>query len=191
MWKFQWKRKKWPNFNYLRPPKGQVERPETMASGTGLVMEASMPSDLPILDEEECLKDRKWWCFLLSSVFTFLMGVASVVVVRTITRWCCRRDDEDEFTQAELRKQEEEAKKLRLAGQNPEGGPEGDFMSEAKDWAGELISGQTGTGRILVCVYGNIYCWLLSRDFLYLKLIHWYSLHCSFISAENWICIKV
>ena len=23
-------------------------------------------------------------------------------------------------------------------------------MSEAKDWAGELISGQTGTGRILV-----------------------------------------
>ena len=24
-------------------------------------------------------------------------------------------------------------------------------MSEAKDWAGELISGQTGTGRILVC----------------------------------------
>ena len=27
---------------------------------------------------------------------------------------------------------------------------DGDFMSEAKDWAGELISGQTGTGRILV-----------------------------------------
>lgn len=27
---------------------------------------------------------------------------------------------------------------------------QGDFMSEAKDWAGELISGQTGTGRILV-----------------------------------------
>ena len=36
-------------------------------------------------------------------------------------------------------------------GQNPDGGlPDGDFMSEAKDWAGELISGQTGTGRILV-----------------------------------------
>ena len=29
-------------------------------------------------------------------------------------------------------------------------GQDGDFMSEAKDWAGELISGQTGTGRILV-----------------------------------------
>ena len=58
----------------------------------------------------------------------------------------------DEFTQAELRRQEEEAKKLGLLGQNPDGGAdkEGDFMSEAKDWAGELISGQTGTGRILV-----------------------------------------
>ena len=35
-------------------------------------------------------------------------------------------------------------------GQNPDGQQDGDFMSEAKDWAGELISGQTGTGRILV-----------------------------------------
>ena len=56
---------------------------------------------------------------------------------------------------AELRRQEDEAKKLRLQGQNPDGGPEGDFMSEAKDWAGELISGQTGTGRILVSFNSN------------------------------------
>ena len=69
---------------------------------------------------------------------------------RGIVGMCCKKEEEDEFTQAELRRQEDEAKKLRLQGQNPEGGPEGDFMSEAKDWAGELISGQTGTGRILV-----------------------------------------
>ena len=74
-----------------------------------------------------------------------------MVVVRGIISICCHKE-EDEFTQAELRRQEEEAKKLRLLGQNPDGGAdkEGDFMSEAKDWAGELISGQTGTGRILV-----------------------------------------
>ena len=80
------------------------------------------------------------------------MGVLSVVVVRGITSICCHKE-EDEFSQAELRRQEEEAKKLRLQGQNPDGssgGQDGDFMSEAKDWAGELISGQTGTGRILV-----------------------------------------
>ena len=35
-------------------------------------------------------------------------------------------------------------------GQNPDEAPEGDFMSEAKDWAGELISAQTGMGKILV-----------------------------------------
>ena len=29
-------------------------------------------------------------------------------------------------------------------------------MSEAKDWAGELISGQTGTGRILVSWIASI-----------------------------------
>ena len=37
-----------------------------------------------------------------------------------------------------------------LQGGGEGGGKDGDFMSEAKDWAGELISGQTGTGRILV-----------------------------------------
>ena len=55
------------------------------------------------------------------------------------------------LSQSELRRQEEEAKKMRLQGQNPDAGKDdGDLMSVAKDWAGELISGQTGTGRILV-----------------------------------------
>jgi hypothetical protein len=120
----------------------------------GPMEEAFMPTENPILSDEECLKERKWWCFLLSSIFTFIMGVLSVVVVRGIASICCHKD-EDEFSQAELRRQEEETKKLRLQGQNPDGSSasqEGDFMSEAKDWAGELIYGQTGTGRILVSV---------------------------------------
>jgi len=33
---------------------------------------------------------------------------------------------------------------------------EGTFMTEAKDWAGELISGQTTTGRILVSSHFDI-----------------------------------
>ena len=83
------------------------------------------------------------------------MGVLSVLFARGVAYVCCRKE-EDEYTQAEIRRQEEEAKKLRLQGQNPDaatgGANDGDFMSEAKDWAGELISGQTGTGRILVCL---------------------------------------
>lgn len=39
---------------------------------------------------------------------------------------------------------------------------EGTFMTEAKDWAGELISGQTTTGRILVST--NLYCFNLYLD---------------------------
>jgi len=113
--------------------------------------ETTAPSGIPITADEECLKERKWWCFLLSSIFTFLMGIISVVIQRAIASIFCRKV-EDEYSQAELRRQQEEAKKLRLQGQNPDGQADGDFMSEAKDWAGELISGQTGTGRILVCL---------------------------------------
>ena len=67
----------------------------------GPVDEAEMPTENPILSDEECLKERKWWCFLLSSIFTFLMGVLSVVVVRGITSICCHKD-EDEFSQVRL-----------------------------------------------------------------------------------------
>jgi len=103
------------------------------------------------LEEEECLRERKWWCFLLSSIFTFLMGIFSVLLVRAFASLCCRKRV-NEYSQTELKIQQEEAKKIRLQGQNPDGVQDGDFMSEAKDWAGELISGQTGTGRILVCL---------------------------------------
>ena len=34
-----------------------------------------------------------------SSIFTFLMGVSSVVLVRGIVGVCCKKDEEDEFTQ--------------------------------------------------------------------------------------------
>ena len=85
----------------------------SLLTSTKEVEETSMPTENPILSDEECLKERKWWCFLLSSIFTFLMGVLSVVVVRGIISICCHKE-EDEFSQAELRRQEEEAKKLRL-----------------------------------------------------------------------------
>lgn len=110
--------------------------------------ETSMPTENPVLSDEECLMERKWWCFLLSSIFTFLVGLITVASVRGIACLCCKKEEED-FSAAELRRQEEEAKRRQGNGDGSSG-PEGDFMSEAKDWAGELISGQTGTGRILV-----------------------------------------
>merc|ERR1719232_2173444 len=103
-------------------------------------------ADMENISDEDCLKNRKWWCFLLSSICTFLMGIFSVLFVRAIAAIFCTKTG-SEYTQPIVRKKPNEDKR------NPDddgNASEGDFMSEAKDWAGELISGQTGTGRILV-----------------------------------------
>ena len=62
-------------------------------------LESSLPDEETVLSDEECLKERKWWVFLLSSVLTFIMGVMSVVVARAFVALCCRKD-EDDYTQA-------------------------------------------------------------------------------------------
>lgn len=106
--------------------------------------------------EDDCLDDRKWWCFLLSSIFTFLAGIFIVLIWRAFAFLCCRSTKEQASEIAAAKEKE----KLLLQQQGPPptqgGGPkprnlmEGNFVTEAKDWAGELISGQTTTGRILV-----------------------------------------
>ncbi|XP_066946450.1 calcium-activated potassium channel slowpoke isoform X34 [Macrobrachium rosenbergii] len=108
-------------------------------------------SGTPHLSQAECLKERKWWCFLLSSIFTFLAGIFIVLIWRAFSFLCCRNKDASEF-----QKQQEKEKLLAQQGGLAPGQPkpknlmEGNFVTEAKDWAGELISGQTTTGRILV-----------------------------------------
>ena len=100
--------------------------------------------------EDECLKERKYYCFLLSSVSTFLAGIFFLLIWRAFAFLCCRNKEAADF------KAQQEKEKLAAAQGQPPGGPksrtlmEGNFVTEAKDWAGELISGQTTTGRILV-----------------------------------------
>uniref|UniRef100_A0A1B6CLJ2 BK channel n=1 Tax=Clastoptera arizonana TaxID=38151 RepID=A0A1B6CLJ2_9HEMI len=101
------------------------------------------PTEIPTPNPNEaCLKERKWWCFLLSSIFTFLAGLVIVLLWRVFAFFCCRK--EPEFSPNDPKQKEQKA-----ARQNKQEF-EGTFMTEAKDWAGELISGQTTTGRILV-----------------------------------------
>ena len=96
------------------------------------------------LTDAECLKERKWWCFLVSSICTFVAGILTVLIWRAVTFLCCRPKPRAEYSQSA-----KEPKPAALpAGQKPQF--EGSFVSEAKDWAGELISGQTTTGRIMV-----------------------------------------
>ena len=114
---------------------------------TAAVVAMATSSGYRHLSEEECLSDRKWWCFLVSSIFTFMAGILSVLLYRLVVFLCCRAGQRPEYTQSSAK----EAKPLPPPGaQPPKPQFEGNFVSEAKDWAGELMSGQTTTGRIMV-----------------------------------------
>ncbi|XP_066150084.1 calcium-activated potassium channel slowpoke isoform X2 [Euwallacea fornicatus] len=104
-----------------------------------------LPNDYivdPTLHPDACLATRKYWCFLLSSICTFLAGLCIVLIWRLFAFLCCRKE-------AEYGPNDPKQKEQKAARQGKQEF-EGTFMTEAKDWAGELISGQTTTGRILV-----------------------------------------
>lgn len=102
-------------------------------------------------EELECLKDRKWWCFLLSSIFTFLAGLLIVLLWRALSIICCRKEPSPEYSQSDLKTQQ--PPNLPKPPRQAKEEFEGTFVTDAKDWAGELISGQTTTGRILVSLF--------------------------------------
>ncbi|XP_022209728.1 calcium-activated potassium channel slowpoke isoform X15 [Drosophila obscura] len=101
---------------------------------------ADDPTDSPF-DADDCLKVRKYYCFLLSSIFTFLAGLLIVLLWRAFAFICCRKEPDLGPNDPKQKEQKASRNKQEF---------EGTFMTEAKDWAGELISGQTTTGRILV-----------------------------------------
>ncbi|GFT46607.1 calcium-activated potassium channel slowpoke [Nephila pilipes] len=99
---------------------------------------------------EECMKERKWWCFLLSSVFTFMAGLFIILIWRAFAFLCCRNKEKSGAgAGAKVVKATDPGGRGGVPGAVA-GGNEIGFMTEAKDWAGELISGQSTTGRILV-----------------------------------------
>ena len=61
-------------------------------------METGAGEGVPIFGEEECLKERKWWCFLLSSIFTFLLGLLSVILTRLAQAYLCQVSDTQQHT---------------------------------------------------------------------------------------------
>ncbi|XP_075150405.1 calcium-activated potassium channel slo isoform X27 [Haematobia irritans] len=103
----------------------------------------SLPDDTTgsPFEVDDCLKVRKYYCFLLSSIFTFLAGFLIVLLWRAFAFICCRKEPELGPNDPKQKEQKASRNKQEF---------EGTFMTEAKDWAGELISGQTTTGRILV-----------------------------------------
>lgn len=112
-----------------------------MAAGETEVDVDGFGTTTTLTPHQECMKVRKWWCFLLSSIFTFLAGLFIILLWRAFAFLCCRKDKSSQPKQ----KQERDLKGAKTPGETEIG-----FMTEAKDWAGELISGQSTTGRILV-----------------------------------------
>lgn len=100
-------------------------------------------------DADDCLRVRKWWCFVLSSIVTFVAGLLVVLLWRVFAFLCCRKEPE-------LAPNDPKQKEQKAAARQGKQDFEGTFMTEAKDWAGELISGQTTTGRILVSTDAEI-----------------------------------
>jgi len=93
--------------------------------------------------EAECLKDRHWYAFLCSSLITFFTGLLLVLSWRILSWMFCHKKVPEVATEAD------DTKKVEGGGAPAEEAEVG-WATEAKDWAGELISGQTTTGRILV-----------------------------------------
>lgn len=104
---------------------------------------------------DDCLSTRYWWCFLLSSFITFLAWLA-VILVGRLAQWMYRRRrylpmhlsnraQRDYLSTNSIGRGDKESADDSVSGPSDVG-----CLTAAKDWAGELISGQTTSGRILV-----------------------------------------
>lgn len=94
---------------------------------------------------------KQWWVFFLSSVITLIGGVLIVLVGRLVAlihkKITERRTNQMKKITDTNREREKEKDKLDDIG----------WVTSMKDWAGELISGQTTSGRILVGYHHSIY----------------------------------
>ena len=101
--------------------------------------------------EEECLRDRHWYAFLCSSFISFFAGLLLVLSGRIFSWLFCDSPVGDEPATAAA-----PPSKGRGADLQVDPAAQIGWATEAKDWAGELMSGQTTTGRILVSHVGYV-----------------------------------
>ena len=106
-------------------------------------------------DPDEKCDEKKWYYFLASSLITFGAGLFVIICYRVYMKVytaCRKRNSQRKGITPKIQKESSKEFKekqpgfLNIKGHDPEVG----WLTEAKDWAGELISGQTTTGRILV-----------------------------------------
>lgn len=103
----------------------------------------------------KCDPSKKlWWVFFLSSVFTLIGGLLLVLfgkMVVAINKKISHRNSNSAKKEVKLNQDNglgpnQQSKEKEVEKQGSDIG----WITSAKDWAGELISGQTTSGRILV-----------------------------------------
>lgn len=114
--------------------------------------------------EEECAKQPHWYYFICSSLITFLACMFLVLLGRAVKWLCCgvilgacvegqKLESAQNGGDGSKRPAALSSDGSGKRGADADGADEAvqiGWATEAKDWAGELISGQTTTGRILV-----------------------------------------
>ena len=119
----------------------------TTTTTTTISDSSSSSSTIKLTEEQLCMSDPHWYAFLCSSLITFFTGLLLVLSWRILAWLFCQRPGVRP-TAVPTAPDAGDAWKRTDAGE--EADAEVGWMTEAKDWAGELISGQTTTGRILV-----------------------------------------
>ena len=116
---------------------------------------ASAPGD-PVLIGGICNpEERLWWVFFLGSIITFIAGLILVLLSQLITILHKKARSRNNHL-----KQVADSKPLTQQNHHhsePKSQDDIGCITAAKDWAGELISGQTNSGRILVSVSLNFF----------------------------------
>ncbi|PAA50727.1 hypothetical protein BOX15_Mlig033072g1 [Macrostomum lignano] len=100
-----------------------------------------------------CTGQRKWYIFLASSGIVLLGGVLFVLIYRLLSHLAGKIGAGRAGAagkQPENKEKTDDSGDEDEADESTEEEVEVGWLTEAKDWAGELISGQTTTGRILV-----------------------------------------
>nr|XP_022313788.1 calcium-activated potassium channel subunit alpha-1-like isoform X2 [Crassostrea virginica] len=114
---------------------------------------------------DPCLEKRYWYSFLASSLIAFFAGIAFILFYRLIVWLCCQASSPPHGASPKVAnhsgtvnppppKRKGSTNNINATSTNThlQKSPDSEigYITEAKDWAGELISGQTTTGRILV-----------------------------------------
>ncbi|CAG5125269.1 unnamed protein product, partial [Candidula unifasciata] len=128
-------------------------------------------------------EERHWFSFLASSLVTFGGGFVVILIHKIITLLLFNKKSSSQASNQTKTGSVDHKNNLKTSD------PETGWMTEAKDWAGELISGQTTTGRILfVAANDKLWFWVELFSF-----VDYFTIPPSFVAIyldRNWLGLR-